>query len=179
MTKLNKKNQKGFTLIELLVVVAIIAILALIVLLALNPVEMSRKSRDSRRLSDLMTVRKAIDLALADKSCTLPTTAAGGVTPTTTTAFVTGCDISKYLSTVPVDPIYAAAGTTQAANGDCTVNAAANKSDFAYRFFSDQTTGTYVLRGKLESVENCNALAQDGNNDNYYEIGTDPGLNLP
>ena len=64
---MNKKNlNKGFTLIELLVVVAIIAILALLILLALNPVEMQRRSRDSERLSDLGTLRKAIDLTLAD-----------------------------------------------------------------------------------------------------------------
>jgi prepilin-type N-terminal cleavage/methylation domain-containing protein len=63
---MKKRLQQGFTLIELLVVVAIIAILALVVMLALNPVEMQRRSRDSRRLSDIGTVRRALDLALVD-----------------------------------------------------------------------------------------------------------------
>jgi prepilin-type N-terminal cleavage/methylation domain-containing protein len=173
---MKKTMQKGFTLIELLVVIAIIAILALIVLLALNPVEMQRRSRDSRRLSDMGTLRKAIDLALADGE-TLPT--CGTTTVNTAISSATfGCagstmDISKYLSVVPEDP-YHGTGTTQLVTDGSACTVAAGTP--AYQFSADGDT--YELRSRMESKENCNAVDKDGGEDaNYYEIGTDPGLN--
>ena len=60
------KLATGFTLIELLVVIAIIGILA-----ALGTVTYSdsqQKSRDSRRKSDLETIRKALELAKQDSA---------------------------------------------------------------------------------------------------------------
>ncbi len=179
------KRDKGFTLIELLVVVAIIAILALIVLLALNPVEMARRSRDSRRESDMGTLRRAIDLALAD-GATLPNTGAAYTTLTSTTdvtKFPTGAatdlDISKYLSVVPEDPykstsapqVLSLSGSPLACNG-----ATGATTDLKYEFKSDGDV--YVLRARLESEENCNAIRKDGKDDNYLEMGTDPGLDL-
>lgn len=177
---MKKQLQKGFTLIELLVVVAIIAILALIVLLALNPVEMARRSRDSRRLSDLGTLRRAIDLSLADGQ-SLPVLGAGGITINASTDVDNfggaGMKISKYLSVAPQDPSYdSAGGTMQVAKGDCTAGST-TKNAIVYNFRSDGNV--YVLRAQLESLDNCKALSQDGNNDDYYETGTDPGLNLP
>ncbi len=56
---------KGFTLIELLIVIAIIAILATAVILLLNPAELLKQARDSQRISDLATFRKAIALYLS------------------------------------------------------------------------------------------------------------------
>jgi prepilin-type N-terminal cleavage/methylation domain-containing protein len=181
--KMNKKSQKGFTLIELLVVVTIIAILALIAILAINPVEMARRSRDSRRLADLGTLRKAIDLSMADNTCTLPVTAAGGITVNSGTSVITfggtACNISKYLSVVPGDPAYdtTALATAQAAKGDCSVETI-SKALFVYNFRSD-ALNNYVINTRLESKDNCKVLTEDGNVDNYYEIGTDPSLDLP
>lgn len=175
------KNKKGFTLIELLVVIAIIAILALVTLLAINPVEMARRSRDSRRLSDLGTLRRAIDLSLADGK-TLPVVASGPITSTDATLFPNGAvgdlDISKYLSTVPQDPSYdAAGGTLQVVQtgAPCTPDTTFTKDNMVYTFWSDGSV--YVLSAHLESIDNCNALNQDGNaTNNTYDIGTDPGL---
>ena len=62
----NRKNQKGFTLIELLVVIAIIAVLAVVVVLTLNPAELLRQARDSNRLSDFATMKSAIALYQTD-----------------------------------------------------------------------------------------------------------------
>ena len=45
-------------------VIAILGILATLVVLAINPADAQRKSRDATRLSDLATVRKAIDLSI-------------------------------------------------------------------------------------------------------------------
>ncbi len=165
--------KKGFTLIELLVVVAIIAILALIALLAINPVELARRSRDSRRLSDLGTIRRSIDLALADGQSLH---AAGPLTLTpavsTTNFDGAGLDISKYLSVVPQDPSTGVASQYIQAS-DCTGVAS---SALKYEYKSDGNN--YVLRSQVESADNCNAIKNDGNSDNYFETGTDPGLNL-
>jgi len=57
--------KKGFTLVELLVVIGIVAILATIVVLVINPVEILKESRDSRRLSDLGTLNKALGIVEA------------------------------------------------------------------------------------------------------------------
>lgn len=53
------KNLKGFTLIELLVVIAVLGLLASIVIVSVSKVR--AKGRDSRRISDVKTVRAALD----------------------------------------------------------------------------------------------------------------------
>lgn len=68
----NRKNQKGFTLIELLVVIAIIAVLAVVVILTLNPAELLRQARDSNRLSDMATLKSALGLYSTDVNTTTP-----------------------------------------------------------------------------------------------------------
>lgn len=179
---MNKKKNQGFTLIELLVVVAIIAILALIVLLALNPVEMARRSRDSRRLSDLGTLRKSIDLALADGK---ELTDTGEITLTSATVVTDfdgeGLDISKYLSAVPQDPANNGSTTDNVhviTNAGCSADPITwgedARANMLYTYWSDGNV--YVIRGRLESTENCNAIASDGNDNDYYDIGTDPNL---
>lgn len=183
---MKKKLNKGFTLIELLVVVAIIAILALIVLLAINPVELKRRSNDSRRLSDLGTVRRALDLSLADGKTLsgtpgvhyTKTTAVAGALDAASVTNLVGVDVSKYISTIPEDPAYETTGTLQTTSGACPGTAAStNKSAMVYTFESDGST--YVLTSKLESLDNCKAANTDGGpSDAFYEIGTDPGLDL-
>lgn len=181
MKTLKKQLKKGFTLIELLVVVAIIAILALIVLLAINPVEMARRSRDSRRLSDMGTIRRAIDLALADGQALHDTTGSGPwLNLTNTTAVTTidglGLDVSKYLSVMPLDPVNdGTVTTTQTVVGGapCTAGTTA-KNGMNYQYRSDGSV--YELRVKMESLDNCNAVYNDGNQDSYFEIGTKPGV---
>jgi prepilin-type N-terminal cleavage/methylation domain-containing protein len=64
-----KKRQKikrngGFTLIELLVVIAIISFLATTVMVALSSAR--QKSRDAVRLSDMQTIRTALELYYSD-----------------------------------------------------------------------------------------------------------------
>lgn len=178
---MNKRSQKGFTLIELLVVVAIIAILALIVLLAINPVEMARRSRDSRRLSDLGTLRRAIDLSLADGEA-LPTLVGMIVNSDVdvTNFGGAGMDIGKYLSVAPQDPVNDGSGDLiQTTNGVCPDGTAqVAKNAMNYLFSSDGDV--YILSTRLESTDNCGAPSGDGGpNDDLYEIGTAPGLSLP
>lgn len=60
--------KKGFTLLELLIVIAILAILASVTFVALNPSELLKKSRDSQRLTDLASVKTAINYYIANTS---------------------------------------------------------------------------------------------------------------
>lgn len=177
---MKKIANKGFTLIELLVVVAIIAILALVVLLALNPAEMARRSRDARRFSDLATTRKAVDLALADGKTLVST---GGWQTLQVTgdvanfAGMTGFDVGKYLSVVPQDPIMDGTGKTQYVKSDCTLATGINDSAMKYEFNSDGVN--YELRAHIESGDNCSAVKNLPTPlDDFYRLGTDPGLNL-
>lgn len=62
------KPSGGFTLIELLVVVGIVAILATVVVLTLRPSELLKEARDSQRLSELVSLNKAVSLVLAQDS---------------------------------------------------------------------------------------------------------------
>ena len=56
---------RGFTLVELLILIALIATLSVVVLLILNPAEQFKAARDSRRLSDLNTVNRALSIVEA------------------------------------------------------------------------------------------------------------------
>lgn len=165
-TLIKKGDEKGFTLVELLVVIAIVAILAIVVLVAINPLDTMKKSRNTRRLSDLTETRKALDLALSEA-----TTSAG--TPFTANASGDSCansqasdgtgwipynstvmNLKKYLATLPRDPQHP---------GTCYYfRAAANGTD-------------YELDAILENVgDAANTMINDGgNNNSRYEVGTD------
>lgn len=75
----NKNVDRGFTLIELLVVIAIVAIIAAVVIMTLNPAQLVAQARDSNRLSDLDTLRRAIALYIVDT---------GGSVGTPTTTYI-------------------------------------------------------------------------------------------
>ena len=56
-----KRSQSGFTLIELLVVIAIIGLLATVTAVSVNAAR--AKSRDSKRVSDMKQIQKALELS--------------------------------------------------------------------------------------------------------------------
>ncbi len=66
ITKLRPNSSQSFTLIELLVVIGVLAVLALAVLISLNPQELIKQARDSKRISDLASINKALSWLLAD-----------------------------------------------------------------------------------------------------------------
>ena len=66
-------RQKGFTLVELLIVITILVILGIFVILLINPAEILAKSRDSQRISDLATMKGAMQLFLTDTTTDLTT----------------------------------------------------------------------------------------------------------
>lgn len=176
---MKNKIMKGFTLIELLVVIAILSILATLVVLAINPAEAQRKGRDVTRLSDLATIRKAIDLAVAEGG-ELPGTvavpflgtSAGGRNASLVTNYL-GMDLSKYLSVLPIDPRQSATVATTLSDGTTQIVAGA----MVYSFKSDGAT--YELNGYLESTANAAVAQNDGGTSaTVYEIGTDAGMDL-
>lgn len=59
---LKRHNRKAFTLVELIVVIVILAVLAAIAFMVLE--KMIWKSRDSRRVADLSTMTKALEVYL-------------------------------------------------------------------------------------------------------------------
>ncbi len=59
---LKKPKHSGFTLLELLIVIGILAVLSVALVLVLNPSETLKKARDSQRMSDLATMKKAIGI---------------------------------------------------------------------------------------------------------------------
>lgn len=161
-------NKKGFTLVELLVVIAIIGILAGALLIAINPQSMIQKSRDTKRLSDIDSLVKAINLALTDTEITLGVTGTcadctsntgdrdldgqGWVKYTVPTGKV---GLSRFIPVLPVDPI------------NDTVNTVA----FVYTFGSTATD--FEVNVVLEHADNALKMSTDGgNNAAAYEAGT-------
>ena len=191
-----KNTRTGFTLIELLVVIAIVAVLAVTVILTLNPAQLLRQARDSNRTQDLSTMKSAISLYLADVavpsigatancyasasstqsgSC-LGTRFAGvaGTWLTTSSLAVSGTgwipvnfnsiSAGAPVSALPIDPV--------------------NSATYFYAYRADATAGTFEMNANMESTKFSTGGSSDvetndgGDNTAFYEVGTDPGLNL-
>lgn len=176
---LNREN-KGFTLIELLIVIAILAVLAVAVVVVLNPAELLKQARDSNRISDLVSIDKALSIYFYDvaptsytatTTCTVGTSFPGlGVSTCATNAStsITGAgwvvadlsDISldSPLSRLPLDPV--------------------NNTDNYYAFKGSSTVGKYELDANMESIKYSSGGSADtetndgGNLSTWYEVGT-------
>ena len=188
---------KGFTLIELLVVIAILAVLAVAVVLVLNPAELIRQARDTIRISDLAALNSAIALYLADVAnptfsdtgrCTSGSTKPPNMTRTCTTSTSTAVDSNGWVpinlgsisrgSPIPLLPIDPYNGDTGCEGGTL---------DLCMYVFASYTDETHELNTNMESTKyggassgsNVELNSKDGGNDaDWYEVGSDPGLNL-
>ncbi len=58
-------NNNSFTLVELLIVIGILAILTAAVVVVLNPAELLKQARDSKRLQDLTSIDKSLQVSQA------------------------------------------------------------------------------------------------------------------
>lgn len=160
----NASQNFGFTLIELLVVIAIISILAGTLLVVVNPASIQQRSRDSKRMQEMETLRNALIIALSEGEISLvDTTVAcgadgcdsseGGVV-VDGTGFVkfsvTGTrGLAKYIPTLPRDPL----------------------STSSYVYASDGID--FELNTVLENADNAEKMTTDGgNSDTTYEMGT-------
>jgi len=195
--KLSGTTAKGFTLIEILIVVAVIAVLAVIVVLILNPAVMLQRSKDSRRLSDI----KSLDKALALASVQIPEVPLGLASTTyislpdpaaTTTAGTDCASMAIALPTLPPGWQYHCAASSTLKNIDGTgwipidfttfpgsnpiptlpldpINEASN-----FMYYSYVTDGqSWVLTNRFE-YDNNNidlSLNDNGVDDTRYELG--------
>jgi prepilin-type N-terminal cleavage/methylation domain-containing protein len=144
---LGVKKLKGFTFVEILLVVLVIAILAIVVFVSINPSKRLSDSRDARRSTDVDLILSAVHSSIVDNKGALPTglsnnmpaqlqigTASGTAISNTycTVALNAHVDLttplSKYLKTIPADPLGGTSGSTAYAiqvdaNGIVTVTA--------------------------------------------------------
>lgn len=205
--RIPSSSRKAFTLIELLVVIAIIAILSIVVVLTVNPAEMLRQSRDTQRVSDLSTLRSALNLYLVDSTgpnlasssygyggCYLSTLiGAGTTTAKCGSIFVGGYSINvsttqalyrKNDSTgwIPVQFSQITLGTPLSSLPvDPT-----NNASYYYAYAATSTGGSYYF--ELDALMESKKYGPGGSNDvttndggdnvSVLEVGSKPGLNL-
>ncbi len=156
-------KEKGFTLVELLVVIAIVAILAGAVLIAINPATLMQKARDSRKLADMDTLVKAMNLAMTEGEITLASMAAATTSAQVGAQAVNGTGwirfaipigktgLSKYVAALPLDPT--------------------NTGSNVYSFQSTLTD--FEIDAVLEHADNATKMTTDGGNSaTKYEVGT-------
>ncbi len=96
---MNRKQNKGFTLLEILLVIAAIGIIAAIVLVAINPNRQIEAARQAKRRTDINSITKAIQQYSIDNNGQYPTGIDTGAKPICQTGNTpTGCiDLSTFL----------------------------------------------------------------------------------
>jgi len=187
--------KKGFTLIELLVVIAILAVLMSVVVVTINPAEMLKKTRDTKRISDLDALRTALNLYVTDglsfpnNGCV--TCVPGLVTNTSCVSYISsstsqsvattgwlGFNLGNIssgspLSALPIDP-KPSTNTGNTPNGW-----------HAYILKTNNTSSTFKLMANMESAyysSTTPASAGDvestdgGSMSDVYEVGSDVNL---
>jgi len=195
--------KRGFTLIELLIVIGILAIMATVVVLVLNPAEILAQARDSQRISDLGSVKSAIALYLATATATSTASSTNYGNPLGTNARVNVTAAANPFVTSNVTTV-----TSSAVNGtgwvniklDDTVGGSSlsalppdpsNNTTYYYGYAGNSNAQTFELTGRLESAKYRPLMLNDGGDRNcpsngtgdwnttcYYEMGTQPNLNL-
>lgn len=172
---------KGFTLIELLIVIAILAILTTTVVLVLNPAQILAEARDSQRMTDLDSVRSAISLFLATATSTTLTAGPFAQGATATCWSLSGTCGARDIYTV-AGAGWVAVDLTKSSGGSplaALPRDPSNNTTYHYAYAGNDTYKTFELNANLESTKYSPLEGTDGGSDPiYYEIGTDPGLDL-
>ncbi|NTV31170.1 prepilin-type N-terminal cleavage/methylation domain-containing protein [candidate division WWE3 bacterium] len=129
----------GFTLVELLVVIVILGILATLTLSVLNPSYFFGRGRDTRRQSDLQSVRGALEQYYLDNGRVYPNVAYSSLqTP-----------LSPYLDSFPTDP-----GSTA-----YTYSVSANQKCFQLSATMERSTpSTFRVCGGSLACQNANSF---------------------
>jgi prepilin-type N-terminal cleavage/methylation domain-containing protein len=181
---------KSFTLVELLIVIAILAVLAAAVVIVLNPAELLAQARDSQRITDLKTLKDAIDIFVVDNpSASLGTSQKVYVSlPDTST---TCANIS--LPTLPAGWTYNCVTTENLRNTDGTGWVPLNLGSIfggtpipylpldpgndavAGHYYTYTMGGSYELTALMEA-EKSFAMKDGGAFVELYEIGSDISL---
>jgi prepilin-type N-terminal cleavage/methylation domain-containing protein len=148
------KINKGFTLIELLVVIAIIGILSAVVFAALGPAR--AKSRDARRMEDLVQIRNALQLYAADHNGKFPIIESGDYIDSTTDSStewqtLLAVALKPYIAVLPVDPI----NDGRLTDGD-------GQDLYSYGYYYDENSSDYDLFCNLENASSTKTAANSG-----------------
>lgn len=157
-----KRTKKGFTLIELLVVIAIIGVLSSLVLASLNSARL--KGRDTRRISDIDQIQKALELYYHDHNdyphrSSAASWSSGSGLPNTNWNNL-GIDLAPYIQ-LPLPPN----------NGSTDI--------YYYDANSGDLYQTYGFMVRFESPSNYSKVNNDGGYYNgndccWFEVGQQP-----
>ena len=195
--------KKGFTLVELLVVIAILALLMSIVIVTLNPAEILRKTRDTKRVSDLSSLYTALNLYTTDKSspdldhvgaCATGIFYSLDSTACPTVSVSQAPRISPICASpsprlvdghgwVPVEFSSISSGSPLSALPVDPTNTLTTPFLY-YTYGCDSGTVTFELDANMESVYykaggDGDVVGKDGGNaGTVYEVGSEPGLDL-
>lgn len=168
--KKSAQVHQGFTLVELLVVIAILAILATVLFLTLNPLEVAKRGRDAARLSDLASLRGAINLAVQEATGSSAEVLCTGVTAPCSGSSNTGTRASDGTGWVKVNlsaQDIASLPTLPIDQSNTTAN--------HYTYCSDGDS--WEINTALESQKESGKAEDDGGDDTaLYEIGSSLGL---
>jgi prepilin-type N-terminal cleavage/methylation domain-containing protein len=201
---MKQPEKRGFTLIELLIVVAVLAVLSVVVILVLNPAELLKQSRDSRRITDLATIKKVLSLYLVQvKTPTLTKCSTCCYTSTTSTISATcgGRHNTTAQASSPTPTLIDGTGWV-GGNGtgppygpDITAISSGspishwpldpiNNTTYFYSYVANTSTDMFEIDAKMESVKYSFGGPKDvestdgGSSSTVYEVGTAPSLNL-
>lgn len=150
--KQEKKEERGFTLVELLIVISIIGVLT--TLLMANFIGVRQRARDAQRKSDLRQLQSAFELYRSDQGAyptLLPNCAPSIKSP--------DCLTSTYMQNVPTDPM-----------GDSYYNSG------NYYFSSNGTTYTLgaCLENSSDSQGTSTSPGGSGCSSNFYYVLNNP-----
>ena len=185
--------RKGFTLVELLIVITILAALAAAVVVVLNPAELLAQARDAQRLSDMTTMRDAVNLFITQAITRQSPNFLCFATPTGCTAghctfapaaqpFGTGTPTCHVLTPVASRAINGTGWVTidfaNNMHGGSPVSALpidpVNNGSHFYGFRAHNADNNFKLVTRLESVRHRAMMANDGGTRNG--CGAAPGF---
>lgn len=115
------KKEGGFTLLELLIVIVIIGILALLIIP--NITSAPKKARDTKRKTDITTIRKGLEEYFVDNNV-YPDSSGAGLSALTVGS-------APIMKTIPTDP--------------------KNTGSYVYTYVSANSNTTYTLSACLEN----------------------------
>lgn len=165
-----KYASAAFTFLELIIVVAIVCVLSIVVLVFLNPEEIQKKTRDSKRIKDAMTLQGILEqVARSEINGDIIENSHGASSANIPIDTVVcndtnwlGFDICKFTSTAPLDPL----------NGEIADMVKGDSQRIGVMYYQVKIQGgDYEINVRQESITNANKVTNDGgDSDEWFEI---------